>query len=259
MTFLDEITVLILTYNEEANIERTLRQLTWANRIVIVDSGSTDGTLEIIASVREAEVVRRPFDDFASQCNFGLSQISSEWVLSLDADYELSDAFISEMSALEPRIDRHGYQATFIYRIYGRRLRASLYPPRTVLYRKLSASYHNEGHGHRVSVKGAVGLLKSPIFHDDRKPLSRWFSSQQRYAREEAAHLLKCGYGQLSRIDQVRLMGWPAPPLVFLYCLLLKRCVLDGWPGWLYVMQRLLAETMLAIEIVDRRLRQPSD
>jgi len=256
---LSDITVLILTYNEEANIGRTLRQLTWAKRIVVVDSGSTDKTLEIAAAIPQVEVIHRPFDDFASQCNYGLSQISTEWVLSLDADYELSDAFISEVTALEPQLDLDGYQARFIYRIYGRSLRASLYPPRTVLYRKLSASYHNEGHGHRVGVKGSVGLLKSPIYHDDRKPLSRWFSSQQHYAREEAAHLLKCGDGPLSRIDRLRLMGWPAPLLVFVYSLLLKRCILDGWPGWLYVMQRVLAEIMLTIEIVDRRLRQPND
>ena len=52
-------------------------------------------------------------------------------------------------------------------------------------------------------------------------------------------------------------MGWPAPILVFLYTLVWKRCILDGWAGWLYVLQRTLAEVMLALEIVDRRLRGP--
>ena len=51
-------------------------------------------------------------------------------------------------------------------------------------------------------------------------------------------------------------MAWPAPILVFLYTLITKRCVLDGWAGWLYVLQRTLAETMIALEIVDRRLRR---
>jgi hypothetical protein len=50
-------------------------------------------------------------------------------------------------------------------------------------------------------------------------------------------------------------MGWPAPILVFFYTLLWKRCVLDGWPGWLYVLQRTFAETIISIEVVDRRLR----
>ena len=49
-------------------------------------------------------------------------------------------------------------------------------------------------------------------------------------------------------------MGWPAPPLVFLYALLVKGCVLDGWPGWFYVLQRTAAEIMIALELADRRL-----
>jgi hypothetical protein len=50
-------------------------------------------------------------------------------------------------------------------------------------------------------------------------------------------------------------MGWPAPVAVFFYTLLWKGCILDGWPGWLYVLQRTLAETMIALEVVDRRIR----
>jgi hypothetical protein len=53
----------------------------------------------------------------------------------------------------------------------------------------------------------------------------------------------------------VRLLGWPAPILVFLYTLIIKRCALDGWAGWLYVLQRTFAEIALALEIVDRRMR----
>ena len=53
-------------------------------------------------------------------------------------------------------------------------------------------------------------------------------------------------------------MAWPSPILVFLYTLLAKGCILDGWPGWFYVMQRTLAETMIAIELVDRRLHTSS-
>lgn len=60
---------------------------------------------------------------------------------------------------------------------------------------------------------------------------------------------------ELKRTDRIRLMGWPTPILVFFYTLLWKRCILDGWPGWLYVLQRTLAEIMIAIEVVDRRLR----
>lgn len=250
----DSITVMILTFNEEANIVRALDAVRWARRILIVDSGSTDKTLEIVARYPVARVVTRPFVSFEDQCNFGLTQVTTEWVLSLDADYELSDALATEIAGLSAPETVAGYTAHFIYRIHGQPLRASLYPPRTVLYRRARALYRNEGHGHRVSIDGRVEDLRAPVYHDDRKPLQRWFASQQRYAAEEARHLLSAPTSQLTRRDRIRRMAWPAPGLVFLYTLFVKRCLLDGWPGWVYVLERTIAESMIALEVVKRRL-----
>ena len=126
------------------------------------------------------------------------------------------------------------------------------------LYRRERAHYVQEGHTQRVVVDGTVAYLQGLIDHDDRKPLSRWFASQQKYAKLEADHLLSTPRASLRRADKIRLMAWPAPILVFLYTLIAKGCILDGWPGWLYVLQRTLAETMIAIELVDRRLRASS-
>ncbi|HTJ01870.1 MAG TPA: glycosyltransferase, partial [Methylovirgula sp.] len=90
----DLITPMIITYNEEANLQRVLDRLTWAKRILIIDSGSTDRTLEIARLCPQAEVIHHPFADFASQCNFGLARVEAPWVLSLDADYELSPQLV---------------------------------------------------------------------------------------------------------------------------------------------------------------------
>lgn len=255
MTIADDLTAMILTYNEETNIARTLDAVKWARSILVVDSGSTDATLSIVARYPQARVVTRVFDTFANQCNFGLAQVTTTWVLSLDADYELTPELAGEITSLALQDDVMGYAAGFVYAIYGQRLRATLYPPRTVLYRRELARYRDEGHGHRVGIDGRVANLAGRILHDDRKPLARWLGSQQRYARVEADHLLSSPREALGRVDKLRLMGWPAPPIMFLYTLLWKRCILDGWAGWLYVLQRTLAEVMLALEIVDRRLR----
>ena len=250
-----DLTAMILTFNEASNIARTLDAVSWVKEILVVDSGSTDETLEIVARYANARVVTREFDSFAEQCNWGLTEVRTGWVLSMDADYELTPAVAAEMRALRPLADVSGYRAGFIYRMHGRPLRATLYPPRTVLYRTLRARYRNEGHGHRVDIEGKVLSLAGAILHDDRKPLARWLSSQQDYARREADYLLSLPRDQLGRADRIRLMAWPAPILVFFYTLLWKFCILDGWPGWLYVLQRTLAETMIAIELCDRRLR----
>jgi glycosyltransferase involved in cell wall biosynthesis len=252
---LEKITPLVITYNEEPNLDRTLAKLAWAHRVLVIDSGSTDNTLEILQKHPQVHVIYRKFDDFASQCNFGLIHVRSEWVLSLDADYELSDELIKEIQELYPVDEVSGYRAQFTYRIYGRSLKGSLYPPRTVLYRKAKGFYRNEGHGHRVIVDGKTQKLSGRIFHDDRKPLARWVSSQRKYAEEEARYLMSASSQTLSSSDRIRRLAWPAPILVFVYTLIVKRCIFDGRAGWYYVMQRVLAEILVALEIVDQHLR----
>jgi glycosyltransferase involved in cell wall biosynthesis len=250
---LDQITPLIITYDEAPNICRTVDKLLWAPRIVVIDSGSTDGTVEILRGYPQVEVIQHPFINAASQCNFGLRRVASPWVLSLDADYQLSDELINELASLTPPDRVAGYRARFLYRIYGRPLSGSLYPSRTVLYRKDKASYRQEGHTQRVFLDGQILRLNGLIYHDDRKPLARWITSQQRYSRDEAEYLLDAPPSALSRSDRIRLMGWPAPIGVLFYTLFVKGCLFDGWPGWFYALQRTTAELLIALEIIDRR------
>ena len=252
---IENITPLIIAYNEEPNIVRTLDRLVWARRIVVIDSGSTDKTLEIVRMYPQAEIFHRDFDDCANQWNFGDAQVNSEWVLALDADYELSPDLIGELRSLNSNTAADGYRVNFVYRIFGRRLRGSLYPPRVVLYRRAKARYQNEGHTQQVVVSGRILPLSGVIFHDDRKPLARWFASQRRYAHDEAQHLLAPNRKKLGTIDRIRVVAWPAPLAIFIYTLIIKGCLLDGWPGWYYSLQRLLFEIMLALEIIEQRLR----
>jgi glycosyltransferase involved in cell wall biosynthesis len=126
---LSQITPLVLTYNEAPNIERTLSRLKWAKEIVVVDSGSTDETCDLVRKLPQARIVRREFDSFAQQCNFGLQQIRTPWVLSLDADYFLSDELVRERQAWSPKHGVAGYAVRCRYCVHGRPLRASLYPP----------------------------------------------------------------------------------------------------------------------------------
>ena len=250
----DQITPLIITYNEAPNIGRTLGKLLWAPRIVVIDSGSTDGTVEILRRYPQVEVIEHPFVDVARQCNFGLTQVASPWVLSLDADWELSDGLVRELASLVPADGTAGYRARFVFCIHGRALRGSLYPPRIVLLRKEKACYRLEGHAVRIALDGAVSPLRGVVYHDDRKAPARWLGSQRRYAPEEAQYLLDSRRSALRRVDKIRLMGWPAPIAVFFYALFVKGCLFDGWAGWYYVLQRTIAEMVIALEILDRRL-----
>src|SRR5688572_5610860 len=102
MNFLDRVEVLILTWNEDANLARTLDALGQFPKVVVLDSGSADRTLEIAARYPNVRVCTRPFDSHGNQWNHGLTGcgISSEWVLALDADYVIPSALAAEISQL---------------------------------------------------------------------------------------------------------------------------------------------------------------
>lgn len=255
-TMLDRITPLILTYNESANIGRTLEQVRWAGDIVVVDSFSDNETLEIVSTFPQVRLYQRDFDTFAGQCNFGLTEagISTEWVLNLDADYVLTPEIVEEISRLRPNESVIGFCARFVYCINGRRLRSGIYPPVTVLFRKAGASFREDGHAHRVELIGEIHNLKSPILHDDRKPLSRWFAAQSRYTELEAAKLLSSAQASLSWTDRIRRWRIVASPAMLFYCLVIRGGVLDGWAGFYYAFQRALAELMLSLYLIENDL-----
>jgi glycosyltransferase involved in cell wall biosynthesis len=250
---LEKITPLILTYNEAPNIDRTLQQLRWAKEIIIIDSFSTDETLEIISSYSQAKVIQHPFESFASQCNFGLSKVETDWVLSLDADYVLSQELIDEIKLISALSEIDAYIVPFKYCVYGKPLRGTLYPSRKVLYRKNKGIYENDGHAHRVTINGNIQPLEHYIYHDDRKPLGRWLWAQDRYMVIEAKKLLETPDRELSWGDRIRKQKIIAPFIILIYCLIIKGGIFDGWQGWYYAFQRTLAELLLSIHLIETK------
>ncbi|MGB3651435.1 MAG: glycosyltransferase family 2 protein [Rivularia sp. (in: cyanobacteria)] len=248
---LEKITPLILTYNEAPNIERTLQRLTWAKEIIVIDSYSTDETLEIIKLYPQVQIFKRKFDTHATQWNYGLEKITSEWVLSLDADYILTEKLITEIKALQTDTEINGYFAKFKYCVYGKPLRGTILPPRQVLFRKEKAIYIDDGHTQLLQVNGKSATLSSYIHHDDRKPLSRWLWAQDRYMIIEAKKLTQTPDNEISNGDRIRKQKILAPFIILFYCLILKGGILDGWHGWYYAFQRMLAETLLSIRLIE--------
>ena len=248
---LDLITPVILTYNEEPNLERTLDKLTWAKEIIIVDSFSTDRTAEIANRYPQVKFVQRTFDTHATQWNYGLDLAKSDWILSLDADYSLSQALIDEFSNLQGDSAINAYAIKFKYCVFGAPLSGTLLPPRLALFRKSQATYIDDGHTQLLSVNGETSELTSYIFHDDRKALSRWVWAQQRYVELEIDKLQNTPWRELSWGDRIRSLKILAPLVILIYCLFIKKTILDGPAGWYYTFQRVFFEIWLSIRLIE--------
>jgi glycosyltransferase involved in cell wall biosynthesis len=255
------LTALLLTCDEEANLARTLGALAALEpaleRVVLVDSGSTDQTLALARRHAPGgaalEVLHRPFDSFAQQWNFGLAQVRSPWVLSLDADYHISPALAAEVKraiAAAPAA-LAGYALSFRYCVAGRPLAGTLLPDRVALFRPACGTYLDDGHTQRLEVRGRIGRLHQPIHHDDRKPLERWLTAQLRYLRQERDKLRSRRWRELSAADRLRKHTPLAPLAVALLCLLGRGNLWEGRRGLFYVAQRVYAELLLLLLLLE--------
>jgi glycosyltransferase involved in cell wall biosynthesis len=251
---LAHITPVLLTYNEEQNIGRTLSRLRWAKDIVVVDSGSTDGTLLIVAEFPNVRVFKRHFDTHARQWRYAIeeTQIATEWILRLDADYQVSDALVSELARLDPNHAVSAYCVRFDYAIFSQKLLSSLYPANTILLRKDRFSVRDKGHTEKWNVDGLIATLSTRVTHDDWKPTGHWLIGQARYMQREFDCLRVGGTGL---VRWLRLRPPLMPIAVFLYCLFGRGLIVNGRAGLFYALQRLVAEAVLSLIVLEAKLR----
>lgn len=249
---LADITPVILTRDEEANLGRTLAQLAWARDVVVVDSFSTDRTLDIARSFSNVRVFQRQIDSLAEQSNFGIRQAQTPWVLLLDADYFVPDAFARELASFDALPGVRAYRAAITYAVNGKPLRASLYPARIVLLHREHTRVWQDGHAHRVLADGDVATLATKIVHDDRKPFSRFVERQKKYMRQEAEKLRRADPRALSLAGRLRKLVVVAPLAVLVHTLFGKGLILDGAAGLRYTWERFVAELILSRELLKR-------
>lgn len=163
------LALVVITLNEEKNIERCLRSVEpLADEIIVVDSGSQDRTVEI-ARERGAKVIVHPFENHVSQKNFALSQASAEWVLSLDADEALSDELKKSMEKALQNPQYQGYTFNRLTNYCGRWIRHSgWYPDRKLRLVKNGMAYWTGRNPHDrliLKTQETPGHLKGDILH----------------------------------------------------------------------------------------------
>jgi len=201
------ITPVILTFNEESNIEATLTSLRWASRVVVLDSGSTDQTEQIARSFENVDWLVRTFDTHRAQWQHAIhgTSITTVYVLALDADMRPGVGFQDELSVFLERKEFAGASIAFDYRTLGRGLMGSIYPAQVRLFRHDRVSIDQHGHTQVVEVNGPVCTFRSRLIHEDRKPMSRWLSNQMKYASLEAIRIKRAPKRNLK--DCLRMAG----------------------------------------------------
>jgi glycosyltransferase involved in cell wall biosynthesis len=269
------ISVLIMTLNEEANLPACLASLSWSDDIVILDSFSTDRTVEI-ARAAGARVYQRAYDTEDRQRMYGLTEIEFKypWVYTPDADEITPPDLRDEMLAIarDPTRPEAFFKARYKNMFMGRWIRrSSLYPTWiTRLVRPDRVHFERSVHSRCIG-DGPTGELKSHFIHYSfNKGLEAWYDKHNRYSSVEAD--LSSSRRLEHKIDWASLVSASSdrrrrglktlsyrlpfrPTLRFLYMYLLRGGFLDGRPGYLYC--RLLAgyEFMIVVKTEEQRQR----
>lgn len=218
----------IICFNEETNLRRSLKSVSWADEIIVVDSLSQDRTPEI-AKEYTGQVFERGWTGYRDQKNFALSKSRGEWVLSLDADEEVSEALRDEiLGEISQPEAKQGYRIPRRSYYQGRWINHSgFYPDRQLrLFRRASGTWVGGRVHERVEVRGSVGLLRNDLLH---YPYQGSISGQLKAIAGFSALMAEDMYERGERFHLGLLLL--RPPLKFLEVYLLKFGFLDGLAG----------------------------
>jgi glycosyltransferase involved in cell wall biosynthesis len=219
----------VITLNEEARLRACLESVAWADEIVVVDAESEDKTIQIAREFTE-QVVVRPWPGFATQKNFGLDLARGDWILSLDADEEVSPELREEIARIlaDPAAgDGYALPRKNIY--WGRWVRhGGLYPDwQTRLFRRGRARFVERDVHESVRVAGRVGRLRGALLHRSYRDMADFLARADRYSTLAAQEWVRSGRPARARDLVLRPVGR------FLGMYVLRLGCLDGWRGLL--------------------------
>lgn len=253
------VSVLVLTWNEEVNIAACLESVSWASEVFVVDSFSSDRTVDIAQSMK-ARIYQHAFGTCALQWNWALNNLpfTNEWVLVIDADERVPHPLAQEIMRIVAGHGQRcsGYYLKFRFWFMGRWLRhGGLYPTWILrLFKRSAGRFGRHGISEHFILDGPKGYLQSAFDHCDNKPIGDWIQKHIRYAGFEAEEFVqrkvgtshsnsiagKLGGNQAERKQWIKLQVWNRLPLLLRPFLLffrnyfLKLGFLDGRPGLIY-------------------------
>lgn len=270
------VSIVVLTKNEEADIKRCLSSLSWSDDIHVLDSGSTDATVEIAESLN-AKVAYHPFTSFGEQRNYALDNLDfkHQWILFLDADEVVTDAFhVALKEAISTSsTDVAGFYCCWKMILEDRWLRRCDSFPKWQfrLLRLGRGRFIDFGHGQKEGqIDGKIAYLREPYLHYGySKGWSHWIDRHNRYSTLEATARtgnrppLKNVLSAHGSIRNPAIKSWltmvPGWPLMrFFYSYIIKLGFLEGTPGLIYCVNMAYYEFLIKIKIREQRKKVES-
>ena len=226
------ISIAVIAKNEADRIGRLLKSASFADEVVVVDSGSTDGT-QALCEKMGARVIFNAWPGYADQKNFAMEQTTSEWVLNLDADEEISGGLAVEImdAVLHAAPEVRGFSMPRLSRYLGRWIKyGGWYPDYKVrLVRRGSGSWSRDALHEKILIDGEVERLSKPILHHVYRGIADQVKTINRFSDIYAAQKPPAGSGFV-------LAGVGHALGKFLECYVWKLGVLDGIPGLIIAM-----------------------
>ncbi len=227
---MEELSVVIVTQNEQDRIRQCLESVVWAREIIIVDAFSTDQTVEICRSYTD-RIYSRKWDGFIPQKNYALTLATRDWVLSLDADERLSEQLIAEIKTVLGTKGNYCTAYSMPRKTYylGRWMTHSgWYPDRKIrLVRKGSATWGGLEPHDVLEVKGRVCMLKGDILHHSFRSLSHHIKKLDYFTDSASLELIKSGR-YVGCIDMI-VHSWG----MFMKMFFIKKGFMDGMQGFI--------------------------
>ncbi len=223
------LSVTVITWNEEERLRACLESVAWADEIIVVDAESTDKTVQVAREFTDRIWVR-PWPGFAVQKNFALEQAAGEWVLSLDADEQVTPELRWEVRDVIARGGPHdGYALPRKNVFWGAWVRhGRLYPDYQLrLFRRGRGRFVERAVHESVEVQGSAGRLQAPLLHHSYRSLEEFIHRSNRYSTLAAAEWVRQG----RRVGAADLLFRPLGRFCSMY--VLHGGFLDGWRGLL--------------------------
>ena len=233
---LAKLSIAILAMNEATNLRRVLPSVAWADELILVDSGSTDGTIEIAESFG-VKVFPEPWKGYGPQVNSSIDKCTSEWIFSLDADEEMTPELQAEIQTLlagEPKFD--AYWVPRRNQIFGRWMRhGGQYPDYKLrLFRQGTARLPEDTEPHATPKwAGPKGKLKGDLLHYQYPNVALYVEHMNRYSSASVPLVLRKGRTCRGLVEFVA-MTTINPTLTFLKNYIFRLGFLDGRQGLLF-------------------------